>query len=145
MYFFNKKIINNILFNCLLLDCCCNYEDVLASGTGAMNIGSTNVRNITTKPLSPQTTSEDFKIYLANIQFLQNASNILTSKQLKNLNYIFNKSYKNNSQNNALPDYHGSNNDVQLMNIRTGKSNELFSYVILNNIQNTFKIIYRFN
>lgn len=50
-------------------------------------------RNITTKPLSPQSTSEDFKIYLANIQFLQNASNILQEKQLMAMNELFQKSY----------------------------------------------------
>lgn len=49
------------------------------------------IRNITTKPLSPQSTSEDFKIYLANIQFLQNASNILTSSTLRSLNNSLNK------------------------------------------------------
>lgn len=55
------------------------------------------IRNITTKPLSPQTTSEDFKIYLANIQMLQNASNVLSEQQLRNLNHIFQKSYKQRS------------------------------------------------
>lgn len=54
-----------------------------------------SVRNITTKPLSPQSTTEDFKIYLANIQFLQNASNILTEKHLKKLCYVFQNSYTN--------------------------------------------------
>lgn len=56
-------------------------------------VEATQSRNITTKPLSPQSTSEDFKIYLANIQFLQNASNVLTEKQLATLNDIFQKSY----------------------------------------------------
>lgn len=51
------------------------------------------IRNITTKPLSPQTTSEDFKIYLANIQILQNASNILTDHKLTTLSNVFNRSY----------------------------------------------------
>uniref|UniRef100_A0A336LT08 CSON003505 protein n=1 Tax=Culicoides sonorensis TaxID=179676 RepID=A0A336LT08_CULSO len=55
-------------------------------------------RNITTKPLSPQATSEDFKIYLANIQFLQNASRSLNEKQLQSLNELFQKSYSNNSK-----------------------------------------------
>lgn len=55
---------------------------------------STNItRNITTKPLSPQTTSEDFKIYLANIQMLQNASHVLTESKLSALGNIFNRSY----------------------------------------------------
>lgn len=52
------------------------------------------MRNITTKPLSPQTTSEDFKVYLANIQMLQNASNVLNIQKLQNLSYIFQKIYK---------------------------------------------------
>lgn len=51
------------------------------------------IRNITTKPLSPQTTSEDFKIYLANIQILQNASNLLTEHELNVLGHVFNRSY----------------------------------------------------
>ncbi|KAJ6644411.1 Tyrosine-protein phosphatase non-receptor type 7 [Pseudolycoriella hygida] len=51
------------------------------------------VRNISTKPLSPQTTSEDFKIYLANIQMLQSASNVLSEQQLRNLNVVFQNSY----------------------------------------------------
>lgn len=51
------------------------------------------VRNISTKPLSPQTTSEDFKIYLANIQMLQSASNVLSDQQLRNLNVVFEHSY----------------------------------------------------
>lgn len=51
------------------------------------------VRNISTKPLSPQTTSEDFKIYLANIQMLQSASNVLSDQQLRNLSVVFEHSY----------------------------------------------------
>lgn len=51
------------------------------------------VRNISTKPLSPQTTSEDFKIYLANIQMLQSASNVLSDQQLRNLSVVFENSY----------------------------------------------------
>ncbi|XP_055527390.1 uncharacterized protein LOC129720005 [Wyeomyia smithii] len=73
--------------------CCCNCVDALASGVNKMSINNTNVRKITTKPLSPQTTSEDFKIYLANIQFLQNASNLLSQDYIQNLRYIFEKSY----------------------------------------------------
>lgn len=48
---------------------------------------------ICTKPLSPQTTSEDFKIYLANIQFLQSASNVLNAESLTTLNTLFQNSY----------------------------------------------------
>lgn len=59
----------------------------------------TGVRNIMTKPLSPQTTSEEFKIYLANIQMLQNASNALNQNDLIKLNYIFDNSYASNSKN----------------------------------------------
>lgn len=51
------------------------------------------VRNITTKPLSPQSTSEDFRMYLANMQHLQNASSVLTRKQLKDLNEVFQNGY----------------------------------------------------
>lgn len=57
------------------------------------NVGGLAARNISTKPLSPQSTSEDFKIYLANIQFLQNASRSLNEKQLQSLNELFQKSY----------------------------------------------------
>ncbi|XP_055922037.1 uncharacterized protein LOC129953186 [Eupeodes corollae] len=53
----------------------------------------TGLRNITTRPLSPQTTSEDFKMYLANVQLLQNASNVLDGYDLMKLNYVFEKSY----------------------------------------------------
>lgn len=58
----------------------------------------TGVRNIMTKPLSPQTTSEEFKIYLANIQMLQNASNALNQNDLIKLNFIFDNSYASNSK-----------------------------------------------
>lgn len=61
------------------------------------------VRNISTKPLSPQTTSEDFKIYLANIQMLQSASNVLSDQQLRNLNALFENSY-NKRRPNMLAD-----------------------------------------
>lgn len=53
----------------------------------------TGLRNITTRPLSPQTTSKDFKMYLANIQLLQNASNVLNGSDLMKLNYVFEKRY----------------------------------------------------
>ncbi|KPI96354.1 Receptor-type tyrosine-protein phosphatase R [Papilio xuthus] len=51
------------------------------------------VRNITTKPLSPQTTSEEFRLYLANMHHLQNASSVLTRQQLKDLNDVFQNGY----------------------------------------------------
>ncbi|XP_059613573.1 uncharacterized protein LOC132259810 [Phlebotomus argentipes] len=47
------------------------------------------IRQITTKPLSPQSTSEDFKIYLANIQFLQNASNLLHMDDIREFDGCF--------------------------------------------------------
>ncbi|GAB0096823.1 hypothetical protein DMENIID0001_123910 [Sergentomyia squamirostris] len=47
------------------------------------------MRQITTKPLSPQSTSEDFKIYLANIQFLQNASNVLHMDEIQEYELCF--------------------------------------------------------
>lgn len=73
--------------------CCCNCGDALSGGTNTMSISNTNVRKITTEPLSPQTTTEDFKIYLANIQFLQNASNLLSQSYIQNLHRIFVRSY----------------------------------------------------
>ncbi|XP_055621814.1 uncharacterized protein LOC129765478 [Toxorhynchites rutilus septentrionalis] len=97
--------------------CCCNCAELLAGGVNAMSISNTNVRQITTKPLSPQTTSEDFKIYLANIQFLQNASNLLSEAYLKKLQLIFKRSYGSytkTSDDNVLP---GANNDVKLTSI----------------------------
>lgn len=51
------------------------------------------VRNITTKPLSPQSTSEDFRLYLANMQHLQNASSVLSRQQLRDLNEVFQNGY----------------------------------------------------
>lgn len=55
-------------------------------------------RSISTKPLSPQATSEEFKIYLASIQMLQNASNSLLYAELTKLNYVFERSYINQNQ-----------------------------------------------
>lgn len=51
--------------------------------------------NITTKTLSPRISSENFGIYLDNIQILQNASNVLTDPKLIviTLSNIFNKTY----------------------------------------------------
>uniref|UniRef100_A0A182S5M6 Tyrosine-protein phosphatase domain-containing protein n=1 Tax=Anopheles maculatus TaxID=74869 RepID=A0A182S5M6_9DIPT len=72
---------------------CCDGNG-LALKTGNLSISNSNVRNISTKPLSPQTTSEDFKIYLANIQFLQNASNVLTIAYLRKLHNFFSKTYR---------------------------------------------------
>lgn len=51
------------------------------------------VKNITTKPLSPQSTSEDFRLYLANMQHLQNASSVLSRHQLRDLNDVFQNGY----------------------------------------------------
>ncbi|XP_060808870.1 uncharacterized protein LOC106142976 [Amyelois transitella] len=51
------------------------------------------IRNITTKPLSPQSTSEDFRMYLANMQHLQNASSVLSRQQLRDLNNVFQNGY----------------------------------------------------
>lgn len=53
------------------------------------------VRKITTKPLSPQTTSEDFRNCLENMQTLQNASNPLDDHTLHTLSEVFNE---NNSE-----------------------------------------------
>ncbi|VVC87704.1 unnamed protein product, partial [Leptidea sinapis] len=51
------------------------------------------VKSITTKPLSPQSTSEDFRLYLANMQHLQNASSVLSRQQLKDLYDVFQNGY----------------------------------------------------
>lgn len=75
-----------------------------------------NVPVISTKPLSPQSTSEDFKIYLANIQFLQSASNVLDEAQLKDLNTLFLKSYKNQSKDHSACGQKQFNNDDVLNN-----------------------------
>ncbi|XP_061499094.1 uncharacterized protein LOC4576190 [Anopheles gambiae] len=75
------------------LDGCCGVSGPLKAG-GNLSSSNSNVRNISTKPLSPQTTSEDFKIYLANIQFLQNASNVLTMAYLRKLHNFFTKTYR---------------------------------------------------
>ncbi|XP_050072928.1 uncharacterized protein LOC126561022 [Anopheles maculipalpis] len=87
---------------CCCCCCCCGTIDGggccdgngLALKAGNLSISNSNVRNISTKPLSPQTTSEDFKIYLANIQFLQNASNVLTIAYLRKLHNFFSKTYR---------------------------------------------------
>ncbi|CAK1546401.1 unnamed protein product [Leptosia nina] len=57
------------------------------------NFQANFVRNITTKPLSPQSTSEDFRLYLANMQHLQNATSVLTRQQLRDLNDVFQNGY----------------------------------------------------
>lgn len=67
---------------------------------------------ICTKPLSPQSTSEDFKIYLANIQFLQSASNVLNAESLLSLNTLFQNSYKSQPKVAQHPDP----NQVQFYN-----------------------------
>lgn len=72
---------------------CCAQSGLIVK-TGNLSISNSNIRNISTKPLSPQTTSEDFKIYLANIQFLQNASNVLTIAYLRKLHNFFSKTYR---------------------------------------------------
>lgn len=51
------------------------------------------IRNITTRPLSPQTTCVEFKSYMANIEKLRNASNVLTVHKLTALSNAFNRSY----------------------------------------------------
>ncbi|KAH8372775.1 hypothetical protein KR009_004683 [Drosophila setifemur] len=65
-------------------------------GTGSTCTCAGTVRNIMTRPLSPQTTSEEFKIYLASIQMLQSATNPLNQLDLIRLNYVFDHSYHTN-------------------------------------------------
>ncbi|XP_053966498.1 uncharacterized protein LOC128868437 [Anastrepha ludens] len=77
----------------------------------------TGVRNIMTRPLSPQSTSEEFKIYLANIQMLQNASNALNQLDLIKLNYIFDNSYASNNKGLA-------EQAVPMLSVRTNKEAE---------------------
>ncbi|KAH8333407.1 hypothetical protein KR074_001807 [Drosophila pseudoananassae] len=67
------------------------------------------VRNIMTRPLSPQTTSEEFKIYLASIQMLQSATNPLNQFDLIRLNYVFDHSYQSNRNIIEQPPMLGSN------------------------------------
>ncbi|KAL7043166.1 hypothetical protein ACKWTF_001417 [Chironomus riparius] len=78
---------------------------------------------ISTKPLSPQSTSEDFKIYLANIQFLQSASNVLDEEHLKTLNELFQKSYKNHPKENLISStmvHHRQFNNDDILNSKIG-------------------------
>lgn len=77
----------------------------------------TGVRNIMTRPLSPQSTSEEFKIYLANIQMLQNATNTLNQLDLIKLNYIFDNSYA--SHNKGLAEQ-----AVPMLSVRANKEAE---------------------
>uniref|UniRef100_A0A0K8UIS8 Tyrosine-protein phosphatase non-receptor type 7 n=1 Tax=Bactrocera latifrons TaxID=174628 RepID=A0A0K8UIS8_BACLA len=77
----------------------------------------TGVRNIMTRPLSPQSTSEEFKIYLANIQMLQNASNALNQLDLIKLNYIFDNTYA--SHNKGLAEQ-----AVPMLSVRANKEAE---------------------
>lgn len=73
---------------------------------------------ISTKPLSPQSTSEDFKIYLANIQFLQSASNVLDEEHLLTLNSLFQKSYKTQLKPSGAVGQQFNNDDI--LNNRIG-------------------------
>lgn len=85
-------------------------ESFLTTGFQQSSLCScTGLRNITTRPLSPQTTSEDFKMYLANVQLLQNASNVLNGHDLMKLNYVFEKSYNDNYN-----DEHHDSQDLHL-------------------------------
>lgn len=80
---------------------------------------------ISTKPLSPQSTSEDFKIYLANIQFLQSASNVLDAEHLRTLNSLFQKSYKSQPKlSSGQPQF---NND-DILNNRIGNDGPPISF-----------------
>lgn len=86
-----------------------------------------NVPVISTKPLSPQSTSEDFKIYLANIQFLQSASNVLDEEQLRTLNSLFQKSYKSQPKQITGEQPSQFNND-DILNSRIGNDGPPISF-----------------
>ncbi|KAG6443901.1 hypothetical protein O3G_MSEX003072 [Manduca sexta] len=73
------------------------------------------VRNITTKPLSPQSTSEDFRLYLANMQHLQNASSVLSRKQLRDLNEVFQNGYSKVKCHNTIEGQHCCSGRVEDM------------------------------
>ncbi|KAH8299516.1 hypothetical protein KR044_002161 [Drosophila immigrans] len=72
--------------------CSCSCAAGVAGAGGVAG----GIRNIMTRPLSPQTTSEEFKSYLASIQMLQSASNTLNQFDLIKLNHVFDHSYKAN-------------------------------------------------
>ncbi|KAH8393422.1 hypothetical protein KR215_010459 [Drosophila sulfurigaster] len=72
--------------------CSCSCATGVVGGAGVAG----GIRNIMTRPLSPQTTSEEFKSYLASIQMLQSASNPLNQFDLIKLNHVFDHSYKAN-------------------------------------------------
>lgn len=74
------------------------------------------LKNITTQPLSPQSTTEDFKSYLASIQLLQNATNVLSEHHLKTLHSLFQRSYNNQPREPKLEatTYCHFNNDDEL-------------------------------
>lgn len=81
---------------------------------------------ISTKPLSPQSTSEDFKIYLANIQFLQSASNVLDEENLRTLNALFQKSYKTQPKVSTEQTTQFNNDDI--LNNRIGNDGPPMSF-----------------
>lgn len=83
---------------------------------------------ISTKPLSPQSTSEDFKIYLANIQFLQSASNVLDEEHLRTLNVLFQKSYKTQPKLNAGAQQATQFNNDDILNNRIGNDGPPISF-----------------
>lgn len=51
--------------------------------------GDEPVRLITTRPLSPEADSEDIRTHLANLDILQNASNVLCRRKLRELQALF--------------------------------------------------------
>lgn len=50
-------------------------------------------RVISTEPLSPASTSEDFRLYLANMHHLHTASSVLTRARLRDLDELFRDGY----------------------------------------------------
>ncbi|XP_028165172.1 uncharacterized protein LOC114356284 isoform X1 [Ostrinia furnacalis] len=72
-------------------------------------------RNITTKPLSPQSTSEDFRLYLANMQHIQNASSVLSRQQLRDLNDVFQNGYSKVKCHSSTEGQHCCTNKVEDM------------------------------
>ncbi|XP_017002064.3 uncharacterized protein PTP-ER [Drosophila takahashii] len=84
-------------------------QESASEDQGATCTCAGTVRNIMTRPLSPQTTSEEFKIYLASIQMLQSASNPLNQFDLIRLNYVFDHSYQTNRNIIEQPPVLGSN------------------------------------
>jgi Protein-tyrosine phosphatase len=95
---------------------------------------SCNRITIKTKPLSPQSTSEDFKIHLANLHFLENATNPLNLEYLSNLSSAFH--INNNGNSSKVSNKNSSNMFASLDHYKIGDDKKITQNRKLDNFFN---------